>query len=347
MLDALGQPVGDPRPGGGQVIDFDANMAQAEPDRSLPPLRIGLVNNMPDAALAVTERQFRDLVQAAAPGRTIELRLFEIPGIPRSPVIRSRMEGRYRPIEALDEAALDALVVTGADPGSKPLREAEFWPGFEQLTDWAVARNRPTLWSCLAAHAAVEHLDGISRRRLPAKLSGVYAFTAEPDDPLTAGLGGGWTLPHSRYNGLDEAELAGRGYRILSRSEAVGVDVFASQGPPLFLFFQGHPEYDHDSLALEFRRDFRAFVREERDSLPDVPIKLYSPEVAQALEALREEAVRRPSPGLLSRWPADAGLDGPPPWRATAIRLCANWLAASANPAGLEPVPFRWNHLNG
>ena len=38
-------------------------------------LVIGLVNNMPDAALSITERQFRELLTAASDGRAVCLKL--------------------------------------------------------------------------------------------------------------------------------------------------------------------------------------------------------------------------------------------------------------------------------
>ena len=305
-------------------------MPDGQNDQPPPPLRVALVNNMPDAAVAVTERQFRTLIEAAA-GRAIELLPFEIDGIARSEAIRARMASRYRPIEALEAAQPDLLVVTGADPGSKPLHEADFWPGFARLIDWAAERGQPTLWSCLAAHAAAWRLDAVPRQRLPEKLSGVYPCEPVGAGPLLAGLAGGWAFPHSHYNTLDGADLVRAGYPILARSKLSGVDSFIGRGGAPFLFLHGHPEYDHDSLALEFRRDFRALVHGERGDLPPVPAGLYAAEVEEALSALREEALRQPSPELLDRWPKSDGLAGAaPPWRAAGMRLCANWLAAVA-----------------
>ena len=47
-------------------------------------LTIGLVNNMPDAALDATERQFIDLIRAASASLIVRLKLFSVPTIPRS-----------------------------------------------------------------------------------------------------------------------------------------------------------------------------------------------------------------------------------------------------------------------
>ena len=297
-------------------------------------LRVGLVNNMPDAAVEPTERQFRSLLRAAAPGEGLELVLFDMPEVSRDPAIRARMRGRYRPVEDLDRSSLDALVVTGGDPGQTSLRHSPIWPGFAGLVDRAVRLGLPTLWSCLAAHAAVEHLDGVQRRPLNAKHSGVFAVSAVRADPLLEGLGQTWPVPHSRRNGLEEAELASRGYEILTRSEGVGVDVFVRRGPPLFIFCQGHPEYDLDSLLREYKRDFRAYLHGERQSLPRLPHHAVPAELAQSLEQLAKRAAANRSPALMADWPSRSEpAEQLPEWRPFAIGLYANWLRTLAQPA--------------
>ncbi len=44
-------------------------------------LEIGIVNNMPDATLAATERQFKALIDHATAGRRVRVRFFALPGI--------------------------------------------------------------------------------------------------------------------------------------------------------------------------------------------------------------------------------------------------------------------------
>ena len=64
-------------------------------------ITIGLVNNMPDAALEATERQFIDLVRAATPNAVVLLKLFAIPEVPRGEAARTRLAERYRDIAEL------------------------------------------------------------------------------------------------------------------------------------------------------------------------------------------------------------------------------------------------------
>ena len=312
-------------------------------------LRVGLVNTMPDAALAVTERQFRTLVEAAAPERSVELHLFHMPGVERGPQARARLRSRYRPVADVLAAELDALIVTGAEPRTADLRDEAFWPAFQRLVDEVQAAGLPTLWSCLAAHAAVLHLDGIVRRPLARKCSGLFACRpAVPvgQDPLLAGLEAGWTAPHSRGNALDAAELAAHGYRVLTYSGEAGVDTFVRRsGPSLFLFLQGHLEYDARSLALEFKRDLQRYVEGASPAPPVLPRGVFQAEAGDRLQALVEAAGLEPGAGLLQRWPSTSAVAlTSNTWRAPAARLVRNWLAAShftvedtAGPSVLSP----------
>ena len=311
---------------------FRERLDGAEPPTRI--LRVGLVNNMPDAALAPTERQFRSLFQAAAPGPGLDLVLFDMPQVRRDPAIRDQMMGRYRSVEDIDQSGLDALVVTGGDPGQTPLRDSPLWPGFAGLVDRALRLRLPTLWSCLAGHAAVEYLDGVRRRPLSVKQSGVYPVTPARADPLLDGLGPSWPVPHSRHNGLDEAELVASGYEILTRSDGAGVDAFVRRGPPLFLFCQGHLEYDRDSLMREYKRDFRAYLQGERQSLPSLPHQAMPADLAGKLAHLAKRALDSRTPELMADWPPRAALgEEPPEWRPFAVGLYSNWLRALAGPA--------------
>ena len=56
----------------------------ALPQKADALLTIGLINNMPDSALQATERQFMDLLRAAAGGNRIHFHCFSLPSISRS-----------------------------------------------------------------------------------------------------------------------------------------------------------------------------------------------------------------------------------------------------------------------
>lgn len=306
--------------------------SRAGPRRKLV---IGLVNNMPDAAMQAAEQQFGGLLKAAMSGTEISLRLFSLAGAQRGERARAWMAGRYETADALGEAGLDALIVTGAEPRAPELEAEPYWPALTRVIDWAQMSGLPSLWSCLAAHAVVLHLDGVRRVRLPTKLSGVFQNHRVADDALLAGAPAPLTTPHSRQNGLDEQDLVRSGYQILARSPEAGVDSFVRRGPggDAALFLQGHPEYAADTLMREYCRDVGRFLRGERPVHPRTPAGYFDAAAEQALAALAERARERPSPELLPLYAAALSPAAPAQtWRASAIQIYRNWLAGLAPP---------------
>ncbi|WP_238180173.1 homoserine O-succinyltransferase MetA [Methylobacterium haplocladii] len=289
------------------------------------PLRIGLLNNMPDAAFVQTERQFRQLI-----GQDAVLAPFVFRDLPRGPIVRAHIDAHYAPHEALAAARLDALVVTGCEPKAQNLDDEPFFAPLGAVVDWAAANTVSTLFSCLASHAAVLHLDGIRRRPLPAKHSGVYACAAVPH-PLLAGMPDTVAVPHSRWNDLAEADLVARGYTVLRRSAEIGVDLFVRETGSLFVFLQGHPEYAPDSLAREYRRDVGRFLDGSRDTHPPLPENYFSAEAVARLNAFAAEAQARREPELFTRFPSLAAAPPRvPSWQEPAVQLFRNWIAQVA-----------------
>lgn len=291
------------------------------------PIVVGFVNNMPDAALRNTERQFLELLLAAPQGPRVRLRRFYIPSVPRTDELRGWLERHYESTDALTDEPLDGLIVTGAEPKAPELTGEPYWQSLGRLIDWAEDNTTSTIWSCLAAHAAVLHLDGIRRFRLGKKLSGVFASQPVSHHPLMAGMPAEWEFPHSRYNGLPADELARAGYMHLSHSPEAGVDVFMRQNASLFLFLHGHPEYDPDSLFREYRRDVSRFLSREREEYPEPPRNYFEGHIEVALAAYRERAFQERTPDILPALPARMGRDlMAQPWRGAASGLFANWL---------------------
>lgn len=297
------------------------------------PLVIALVNNMPDAALQTTEAQFGELLRAAGQGLDVRLRLFSFPELIRSEAGRAYVAERYEPIDQLWSGEFDGLIVTGAEPRTARLPDEMYWPSLVRLVDTAVGTGTPAIWSCLAAHAAVLHLDGIERRRLGEKISGVFSCTKMCEHPLTSSLPASWRLPHSRHNTLDVTALDAAGYEILSLSIEAGADTFLLRRAG-FVFYQGHPEYDPGALYREYRRDVGRFLSGTMDSYPDMPRGYFDAATARALTEFRARAVRHRTRELLADFPV---VDMPDAlthvWRDVAVRLYANWLTILAERA--------------
>lgn len=311
--------------------------------RNREAVHVGLVNNMPDAAMRATELQFARLLKAAAGSLDVRLRLFSLRTIERSEPTRSRMAGFYDDASFLQAADVDALIITGAQPCSADLRSEPFWAELAQIIDWAQTGTVSTIFSCLAAHAAVLHLDGIQRRSLPQKLSGIYDSARVEDDPLFFNTLGSVAVPHSRRNDIAEADLAPAGYRVLARLANGQADVFTRElpGHSRFVFFQGHPEYDPATLGREYLRDMGRYVRGEVPEAPAIPENYFDRATEDRLSDLkpqRETDFAQCQQIVMGALPRQS-------WKANTVKLYGNWLtlvaAAKARRAASRNVHTR------
>jgi homoserine O-succinyltransferase/O-acetyltransferase len=291
-------------------------------------IEIGIVNNMPDTALELTERQFIGLLAAASGKTQVRVRLFALPQVPRGEFTRHRILTDYAEIGRLWDTKLDALIVTGMEPRAPALTDEPYWPIFTDLIDWAEQNTRSSIWSCLAAHAVVLHRDGIERRRLPAKCFGVYECLKEADHPLLAAAPARTLVPHSRWNDIPADALAAAGYTVLTRSPEMGVDTCVKEDRSLFVLLQGHPEYDPTTLLREYRRDVGRYLRRESEGYPALPRYYLDAASERSLEAFRRRALSARNPELLEGFPAASIVERfANAWHASALRLYRNWLS--------------------
>ena len=235
------------------------------------------------------------------------------------------MAGRYTDIADLGRLKLDGLIVTGAEPIAATLPEEPFWKDLTDVIDWAESHTRSAIWSCLAAHAAVLHLDGIERQRLEQKCSGVYDCHKVADDWLMKDIRSPLKVAHSRINALRKADLAAHGYQLLTESKEAGVDIFAKRLRSHFVFFQGHPEYEALSLQREYLRDITRYLSRQRDGFPGVPGAIStpapntgSPTTASARVAERQIPLSVELPHLVLRADLATGV--------AAAAIFGNWL---------------------
>jgi homoserine O-succinyltransferase len=292
------------------------------------PIVVGLVNNMPDTALEATETQFANLLSAAAGALPVRLRFYFLPEVPRGPTGHAHVNGDgYWSIDSLEKDPPDALIVTGTEPVAPLLSDEPYWERFRQLLAWAQANTASSIWSCLAAHAAVEILDGIRRRRLQYKRCGVFAHTIDAGQPLLTGIAGLLHTPHSRWNELPIDALRDKGYTIASASSDSGADMFTKQSSSLLVFFQGHPEYEQTTLLREYRRDVGRFLRGQQAQYPTLPQHYFPPEALKLLNDFEARAKAAPDADLLGDFPTNAIAETlKNTWSEGAIGIYRNWL---------------------
>jgi homoserine O-succinyltransferase/O-acetyltransferase len=295
-------------------------------------IAIGLINNMGDEALKITERQFRSLVSEAAGDIGVSFRIFALKSTRRSSRALDYINARYEFASAAMEGDLDGLIITGAQPQADRLTDEPYWEELAELIDWAKLHTTSTILSCLAAHAGVLHLDGVERRPLPEKCTGVFASAAETIHPLSNEQGRVRLIPHSRYNGLSRRELEQAGYVVLTSSPGCGVDSFVKSFGSQFVFLQGHPEYDANSLAREYRRDLDRYLRGETEIKPARPSGYFGAEAEAKLGSMERNAWEdRCRMQIKDISIIDALAPVEAKWREAAVGLYRSWLGMIAN----------------
>lgn len=291
-------------------------------------VNIGLINNMPDSALISTERQLFDLLGAAAGKLCVRLHLYTMETTPRSSWGRDYVRRFYRGINDLLNSSLDGLIVTGAEPNATSLTDEPYWASFGQVIDWAKENTLSSVCSCLAVHGAVLHFDEIERHPLPEKCIGVFNQMKTTDHPLMLDVPSSLRIPHSRWNDVHEGSLVENGYTILTKSADAGVDSFVKQHKrSLFVYFQGHPEYEAQTLLGEFRRDIGRFLRRENENYPTMPKNYFDRDAEESLIAFERKALSDRYPELFASFPVDRlAQDLKNTWNVAAGRIYRNWI---------------------
>ena len=122
--------------------------------------------------------------------------------------------------------------------------------------EWAKTHVYSSLYVCWGAFAGLYYNHGIDKHPLEQKLSGVFRHrTLLPAHPLLRGFNEAFSAPHSRYSCVERSDIESNpSLLLLADSPEAGVYIAASaDGREVYI--TGHPEYDTDTLRLEYLRD--------------------------------------------------------------------------------------------
>jgi len=235
-------------------------------------LHVGLLNMMPDAALASTERQFFRLIGASNPIAQFYVHPFALPEQERGAKAQKHIDDHYETFEQIQEQGLDALIITGANVTHDNLSQEVFWEPLIKVVHWAHENVTSTLCSCLATHAVLEARHNQRRQHLGYKRWGVYPhWVKDKSHPLVSDINTRFDVPHSRYNVMSREQFEEAGMKILVEGDDGGVHLAVSDDGIRSVYFQGHPEYDSISLLKEYKREVFRFYNRQREDYPPFP----------------------------------------------------------------------------
>lgn len=230
------------------------------------PLRVLILNLMPTKI--VTETQL--LRKLSNTPLQIEVDLLRTLSHEAKNVSPEHLETFYRTFDEVRNERYDGLIITGAPVEQLAFEEVDYWEELAAIMEWSTTNVHSTLHICWGAQAGLYYHYGINKHVLPAKLSGVYEHRlVKPSSPLVRGVDDRFYAVHSRYTGVDEQAVAEHPQlEAVAISEEAGLYLVKSIDSRRFFVF-GHPEYDADTLRLEYERDVKAGIK------PDVPVNYF------------------------------------------------------------------------
>jgi len=231
----------------GVVVMREADAARQD----IRPLRIGLLNLMPDKPK--TETQFARLLGSTP--LQVELALVQLASHTPRNTPAEHMSAFYRSWAEVIDERFDGFIITGAPVETLPFEQVAYWDELRRIFDWTQRHVHQCLTICWGAQAALQHFHGVGKHVLPAKRSGVYTHhLVDPTSPYLRGFSDEVDIPVSRWTEVRPEDLPRAGLKVLLDSEEAGlclVEDAAHRGLHMF----NHLEYDATTLADEFIRD--------------------------------------------------------------------------------------------
>ncbi len=215
----------------------------------------------------------------------------------------------YKTFQQIKRQRFDGMIITGAPVETLAFEAVDYWQEMCSILEWTKENVYSTMHICWAAQAGLFYHHGISKRRLPQKLCGIFQHrVTNPYHPLMRGFDDTFLAPHSSYSEVPAEEVvACKELICLADSELAGLHILAEQDGRR-IYITGHQEYDRDTLAKEYFRD----VNKGLD--PAVPYNYF---------------------------PGDDPTQTPPfTWRSNAHLLISNWL----NYYVYQQTPFDFVH---
>lgn len=220
--------------------------------QDIRPLRIGLLNLMPDKIAA--ETQIARLLGATP--LQVELTLVRITDHISRNTSADHMASFYRPWEDVRSDRFDGFIITGAPVERLPFEDVSYWDELSAIFDWTQTDVHRSFAICWAAQAALFHFHGLQKRELPAKALGVFDHEVLASrSTYLRGFADRFPMPVSRWTEIETDALEGcAAVDVLACSDTTGAGLVYDE-PHQMLHMFNHLEYETATLAQEYARD--------------------------------------------------------------------------------------------
>ena len=220
--------------------------------QDIRPLKISILNLMPTKV--VTETQLLRLLSNTP--LQVDITLLNTASHRSKNTAAEHLETFYKTFSSIEKEKYDGLIITGAPVERLDFADVDYWDELCAIMEWSKTHVYTSLYVCWGAFAGLYYNHGIDKHPLEQKLSGVFRHrTRLPAHPLLRGFNDTFCSPHSRYSYVNHSDIESNpALLLLSDSPEAGVYIAASvDGREVYI--TGHPEYDTDTLRLEYLRD--------------------------------------------------------------------------------------------
>lgn len=223
--------------------------------QDIRPLQVAILNLMPTKI--VTETQL--LRALGTSPLQIEITLLHTASYQSKNTSHDHLQSFYKTFNDVKDTNFDALIVTGAPVEHMAFEDVTYWPELTEIFDWAKTHVYSSLFICWGALAALHYYDGIQKRDLPRKHSGIYNHRVlKPFSPLTAGFDDFFDVPVSRNTEVLAADIGNKpNLEILVTSQESGIFIVHDTAAQR-VYILNHLEYDAETIQKEYERDVKA-----------------------------------------------------------------------------------------
>jgi len=222
--------------------------------QDIRPLRLLILNLMPTKI--VTETQL--LRKLSNSPLQVEVEFLKTASHVSKNASPEHLESFYTTFNQVRDNRYDGMIITGAPVENIEFEDVTYWKELCDIMEWTSSNVFSTLHICWGAQAALYYHYKIPKYPLEKKLFGIFKHTAEkPQSPLFRGFDDEFYIPHSRHTEIKESDINKVAeLEILSTSKEAGILALRSLDNRQF-YITGHPEYDAETLALEYFRDVK------------------------------------------------------------------------------------------
>ena len=223
--------------------------------QDIRPLKLLILNLMPTKI--TTETQL--LRKLSNTSLQIDIELLQVVSHEAKNISEKHLESFYRTFDEIRGKRYDGMIITGAPVENMEFEAVYYWEELCRIMEWSKRNVHCTLHICWGAQAGLYYHFGLKKRQLDEKLFGVFEHTViKRKSPFFRGFDDVFYAPHSRWTEIPQEEiLKVPELELMATSSEAGVFAVKTESSRQF-FVMGHPEYDRDTLALEYFRDVKA-----------------------------------------------------------------------------------------